>query len=229
VETAGCQGFEIAVEKRLHGALAEPERAALDEHLAGCERCPAYQAAARGAEAGMRAEASAAVAELAWERVERGIRRSVRAWPRWLAGAVLAGAWVALVAWLSAPPELRSGRMLRALPAVAIVVVLVALVAGYSARRLAARVDQGEMLATYRQVVAANLQWARRMKWALAALLAFFLYRAMAGKPATYDPLVYFGGLSLPLAGLWGYLRHVTVPRAEREARDLGFLEGAGF
>ena len=44
-----------------------------------------------------------------------------------LAGAVLAGAWVALGAWLSAPPELRSGRMLRVLPAMGIVVVLVAL------------------------------------------------------------------------------------------------------
>ena len=36
------------------------------------------------------------------------------------------------------------------------------------------------MLVTYRGVLAANLQWARRMKWALAALLAFF-HRAHGG------------------------------------------------
>jgi len=224
----GCEAFEIAVEKRLHGALEEPEGALLEEHLAGCERCRAYQALACGAEAAMRSEASAAAADVDWERVEREIRGRVRAWPGWLAGALLAGAWMALFAWLSAPPAMRPGRMLRALPSMAIVVVLVGLVAGYSSRRLVALVDRGEMLDTHRQMVAANLQWARRMKWALAALLAFFLYRALAGESASYDPLIYFGGLSLPLAGLWVYLRHVTVPRAEREARDLGLVEGAG-
>jgi len=225
---AGCEALEIAVEKRLHGALGEPEGAILEEHLADCERCRAYQAGARGAEAGLGSEASAAAAEVDWERLERGIWGSVRAWPRRFAGAVLAGGWGELVAWLSAPPGMRSARMLGALPAMAIAVVLVGLVAGYSARRLVALVDQGEMLVTYRAVLAANLQWARRMKWALAALLAFFLYRALAGESVSYDPLVYFGGLSLPLAGLWVYLRHVTVPRAEREARDLGLFEGGG-
>ena len=225
---AGCEAFEIAVEKRLQGAPGDFEGAALEEHLAACDRCRAYQALARGSEASMRVEASVAAAEVDWERVEREIRGRVRAWPRWLAGAVLAGAWMALFAWLSAPPAMSQGRTLRSLPAIAILVVLVGLVAGYSSRRLLALVDQGEMLVTYRGVLAANLQWARRMKWALAALLAFFLYRAMAGESATYDPLVYFGGLSLPLAGLWAYLRHVTVPRAEREASDLGLFEGAG-
>jgi len=224
---ADCGDFEIAIEKRLHGALGEPERAPLEEHLANCQRCRAYEAAARGAEAAMGTEARAAVSEVDWGRVERGIRGGVHASLRMLAGAVLAGAWVALVAWLSAPPELRSGRMLRVLPAMGIVVVLVALVAGYSARRLVALVDRGEMLDTYRHMVAANLQWARRMQWALAALLAFFLYKAITGQAATYDPQVYYGGLSLPLAGLWVYLRHVKVPRAQREARDLGLFEGA--
>lgn len=225
---AGCEAFEIAVEKRLHRALGEPGGALLEEHLAGCERCRTYQAAVRDSEAGMRVEASAAAAAADWERVEREIRGSVRAWPGWLAGALLAGAWMALFAWLSAAPAMRPDRMLRSLPAIAIVIVLVGLVAGYSSRRLVALVNRGEMLVTHRGVLAANLQWARRMKWALAALLAFFLYRAMAGESATYDPLVYFGGLSLPLAGLWAYLRHVTVPRAEREVSDLGLFEGGG-
>ena len=71
---AGCEDFEIAIEKRLHGALGDPERRPLEEHLAHCERCRAYEAAARGAEAGMGAEAKAAIAEVDWGRVERGIR-----------------------------------------------------------------------------------------------------------------------------------------------------------
>jgi hypothetical protein len=225
---AGCEAFEIAVEKRLHGAPGDSEGAILEEHLAGCESCRGYQALVRSSEASMRVEASAAAAEVDWARVERELQGRVRAWPSWLAGAVLAGAWMALFAWLSAPPAMSQGRTLRTLPAIAILVVLAGIVAGYRSRRLVALVDQGEMLVTYRGVLAANLQWARRMKWALAALLAFFLYRALAGESASFDPLVYFGGLSLPLAGLWVYLRHVTVPRAEREARDLGFFEGPG-
>ena len=68
---AGCEAFEIAVEKRLHGAPGDSEEATIEEHLAGCERCPAYQALARGSEAGPRVEASAAAAEVDWARVER--------------------------------------------------------------------------------------------------------------------------------------------------------------
>ena len=161
---AGCQDFEIAVEKRLHGALGEPEQAPIEAHLARCKRCRSYQDAARGAEAGMRSEASAAAAGMDWERVERGIRGGVPASLRNWAGAVLAGFWVAAAAWLSAPPELRPERMIRVLPTAAIVVVLVALVARYSGRRLVALVDPGEMLGTYRQVVAENLKSLDRPK-----------------------------------------------------------------
>jgi hypothetical protein len=223
----GCEEFEIAIERRLHGALGDPERAPLDAHLAHCSRCRTYEAAARGAEAGMGARAREAVEGVDWEQVERGIRGGVQASVRMLAGAVIAAAWMAGVVWLSTPPELRAGRMLRALPAMGIMLVLVALVAGYSARRLVAMVDRGEMLETHRHMVAANLAWARRMQWATAGLVAFFLYKALTGQGTTFDPAVYYGGLGLPLAAAWLYLRRVKVPRAEREARDLGLPDGA--
>jgi hypothetical protein len=225
---AGCEEFEIAIEKRLHGALGDPERLPLEEHLARCERCRAYEAAARRTEAGMGTEARAAVEQVDWARVERGIRGGVQSSLRMLVGAVLAAAWLAGVVWLSTAAALRAERMLRMLPAMGIVVVLVALVAGYSSRRLLALVDQGEMLETYRQMVTANLAWARRMQWAIAALVAFFLYKALTGKAGSYDPAVYYGGLGLPLAAAWLYLRRVKVPRAEREARDLGLAAGTG-
>jgi hypothetical protein len=219
---AGCESFEIAIERRLHGALGDSERAPLQEHLAHCERCRAYEAAARVAEAGMGAHARAAAAEVDWGRVEREIRGGVYAAVRMLAGAVIAAAWVAAVVWLSTPNDLRAERMVRALPAMGILVVLVALVAGYSARRLAGMAEHGEMLETYRHMVAANLTWARRMQWATAALAAFFLYKALTGEAATFDATVYYGGLGIPIAASWLYLRRVKVPRAEREARDLG-------
>jgi uncharacterized membrane protein len=224
----GCDGFEIAIERRLHGALGESEAPALDAHLAVCARCRAYEAAARGAEAMMAVEAREAIAQVDWARVERGIRGGIHASLRMLVAAVVTAAWVAGMVFLSTPPAMRADRMMRTLPAMVMVVVLVAFVAAYSARRLVALADREEMFDTYRTLVQANLQWARRMQWATAVIVAFLLYRALAGTAATFDPTVFYGGLALPMAAAWLYLRRVKLPRAEREARDLGIVLGAG-
>jgi hypothetical protein len=90
-----------------------------------------------------------------------------------------------------------------------------------------ALVDHEEMLETYRGLVFANVQWARRMQWATAAIVAFLLYKALTGTAATFDATVYYGGLALPAAAAWTYLRRVKLPRAEREARDLGIATRA--
>jgi hypothetical protein len=223
----GCEEFEIDIEKRLHGALGEPERASLQEHLARCQRCRAYEAAARGAEAIMAEGAREAIAQVDWERVERGIRGGMYASVRMLAAQVFFAAWVAGIVWLSTPAQLRADRLLRTMPSMVVLVVLVAFVAAYSARRLLALADRGEMLETWRHMVVANLQWARRMQWATAACVALLLYKALTGTAATFDPAVYYGGLAIPLTAVWLYLRRVKLPRAEREVRDLGIAEGA--
>jgi hypothetical protein len=174
----------------------------------------------------MEERAREAVAEVDWGRVERGIRGGVFASLRMLAVAVGAAAWLAGLVWLSTPAGLRAERLARTMPAMVLVVVLVAFVAAYSGRRLMALVDRGEMLETWRHMVVANLSWARRMQWATAAIVAFLLYKALTGTAATFDPAVYYGGLALPMAAAWLYLRRVKLPRAEREARDLGIAVG---
>jgi hypothetical protein len=225
---AGCDDFEIAIEKEMHGALGEAERPGLDAHLAGCERCRAYGAAARGAEASMARAAGAAAAEVDWDGVERAIRGGVLAWVRILASVAFLAAWVAGMVWLSTPAPFRAGRLLRTMPSMAMLAVLVAFVAAYSGRRLTALADRGEMLDTWRHLVWADLAWARRMQWATAAVVAFLLYRALHGSATTYDPAVFFGGLALPVAAVWFRLRGVKLPRAEREARDLGIAARGG-
>ncbi len=224
----GCEEFEVDIERRLHGALGEAERSRLEEHLAGCAGCRAYQGAARGAEAGMRARAGAAAAETDWARVERGIRGGVHATVRMLGVAVVMAAYLAGMVWLSTAPAMREARLLRMLPAMGILVVLVAFVAAYSARRLVALADRDEMLETYRALVATNVQWARRMQWAIAAIVALLLYKALTGTAGVFDPAVYYGGLALPMAAIWLYLRRVKLPRAEREARDLELSDRGG-
>ena len=67
------------------------------------------------------------------------------------------------------------------MPSMGLMLVLVAFVSAYSARRLTALADRGEMLETWRHMVVANLQWARRMQWATAAIVAFLLYKALTG------------------------------------------------
>lgn len=225
---ASCAEFEILVEKRLHGALGDAERTALEVHLASCETCRAYESAARDAEAAMSLRARAAAASVDWAQVERGIRGGVYASVRMLGGAVVIAAYLAGLVWLSTEPALREARLLRTLPTMAILLVLVAFVAAYSARRLVALADHEEMLETYRALVLANVSWARRMQWATAAIVAFLLYKALTGVAPTFDPTIYFGGLALPLAAAWFYLRRVKLPRAEREARDLGIDVRAG-
>lgn len=223
---AGCDPFEIAIEARLHGAPADP---GLDAHLGACEACRAYEAAARGAEAALRASAREVAGKVDWAGAERRVRGGRPAAVRMAAGAALALAWVAAVVWLSTPSGRWADRMVRSLPAMAILAVLSALVAGYADRRLVALAEQGQALETCRHLALASLTWARRMQWATAALVAFFLYKALTGTVVAFDPAVYFGGLALPLAGAWLYLRRVTVPRATREVLDLGLTpEGGG-
>jgi predicted anti-sigma-YlaC factor YlaD len=224
----GCEAFGVAVEMRLHGALDEAGRAPLEEHLAGCERCRAYETAARGAEAGMAAAARDAAGAVDWGRVDRRIRRRPSAPARVLGAAAACAAGVAGLVWLSTPAPLRAERLLRTTPSTVVLVVLVAFVAAYSGRRLTALVDRGEALVTWRHVVLANLVWARRMQWATAAIVAFLLYRALRGSAAGFDPAVFYGGLAIPAAAAWVYLRRVELPRAVREARDLGLDTGGG-
>jgi hypothetical protein len=224
---AGCEAFQVAIEMRLHRALGEAGRAPLEEHLVHCERCRAYESASRGAEASMGARAREAVAEVDWERVERGIRGGVFMSVRMLAAQVFFAVWAAAMVWLSTPAPLRAERFLRTMPSMVVLVVLVAFVAVYSGRRLTALADRGEMLQTWRQMVWAHLVWARRMQWATAAVVAFLLYKALYGQAATFDPAVFYGGLAVPVAAVWLYLRRVKFPWAEREARDLGISTGA--
>ena len=51
-----CEGFEIAIEMRLHGVPAPDRDADLDRHLAQCESCRIYEAAARNVDEALRTD-----------------------------------------------------------------------------------------------------------------------------------------------------------------------------
>jgi hypothetical protein len=219
---AGCDDRQIDVERRLHGVLAEAAAAGLDAHLASCPACRAYQAVARGSEAGLRQAAGDARGRVDWARTERAARRARWRGFRPVVAAALGAGWVAGLAWISTAPAPGAGRMVRALPTMALAALLAALLTAWSARRLLALAGRDDALGTWANIVAADLAWARRMRLAVAALVAFFPYRSLSGDGMERGPALYEVGLALPLAAAWFHLRNATLPRATREARDLG-------
>lgn len=170
---------------------------------------------------GLRRDAAEARGAVDWDRVERAVVGGSPPGARTAILALVAVGWVGLVAWLSAPAGMAGGRMVRVVPTMVVLAALVALAGGRASRRLVAHVERPDALAVARQLAEADLAWARRMQWSIAALVLFFLYQALTGTAATYDPMVFFGGLALPLVGAWAWLRHLRVPRAAREVRDL--------
>lgn len=87
---ATCEAFEVDIEMRLHGALDAEESRRLDEHLAGCEGCRGFQAAASGTERLLREEPASPTRDFAGElraraeRFARDYRRRMRMGLLWL-------------------------------------------------------------------------------------------------------------------------------------------------
>ncbi|HET9551525.1 MAG TPA: hypothetical protein VFP50_01020 [Anaeromyxobacteraceae bacterium] len=90
-----CEEQEIAIDMRLHGALDECACVALDAHLSTCERCRAFESAARRTEAIMHEGAQAAMDVVDWGAVDKAIA----GW-RWRS-VVLVAALVAFVTYMA--------------------------------------------------------------------------------------------------------------------------------
>lgn len=216
-----CDDFQIAIERELHGALPEPERAPLAAHLSTCEACRAYQAAARGTERAMATNAGEAMREVDWITVERGIREGIWSALRGVVAAVLGGAFMAALIWLTASPAFRAERMLRVGGALGIAMALVALVMGLAAWRLV-RLERGaEMLEHYRQGVRAKVRFGRWMHWVLFTIAGVFAWRGLTEGSARVNGAVFYGVLALTMAGVGLYNRLVKLPRALREQAEL--------
>jgi hypothetical protein len=104
-----CDGFEVAIEMRRHGA-ADPEASRrLDAHLAGCGRCQAYEELAGGSDEALRRRTGDAGHRMDWDgllgRISAGRRGAFRAAQLGAAlwAALLACLWLARSGFLSVP------------------------------------------------------------------------------------------------------------------------------
>ena len=217
----GCEPFQIAVERGLHGALPDREREALARHLAGCEACRAYEAAAREAEEAMAANAEEALRGVDWGRVERGIREGIWSAMRGLVAAVLGGAGIALLLWWTSSPAFRAERMLRAAAALGVGVSLVAAVLGVAAWRLQRLARGPEMLATYRDGVRARVAIGRWLPRATLPLAGWLAWLGATRETERVNAPVYYGVLAVVVAGAGLYARWVKLPAARRELAEL--------
>ena len=73
----GCEGFEIAIEMRLHGAADQDASGRLDAHLTACEGCRRFEMEARTAERAMKERGDALEGSLDDARLRMGIRRAM--------------------------------------------------------------------------------------------------------------------------------------------------------
>ncbi|HYG67084.1 MAG TPA: zf-HC2 domain-containing protein [Anaeromyxobacteraceae bacterium] len=103
-----CRAARGLFSRRVDGRLAEPDRSALDAHLAGCDRCRAELARWEGAARALR---GIGPTPLPAGIADRAFRAAIAAEPApplaaWFVGAarraVLAGAVAAVAAWLGA-------------------------------------------------------------------------------------------------------------------------------
>src|SRR4051812_40102812 len=72
------EDFEVAIEKRLHGALTPEEAEPLAQHLAGCEACRRFEALTQTTEATMSTMTTQLDQTLPWEAIRRRVMAARR-------------------------------------------------------------------------------------------------------------------------------------------------------
>jgi hypothetical protein len=216
-----CDDYQIAIEREAHGALPEDERAALQGHLSSCEPCRAYRVAAQDVERAMATEATEAIREVDWARVERGIRDGIWRALQGVVAAVLGGCFMVALIWYTASPAFLAQRMLRVGLAMGAAVALVAVVMGAAAWRLQ-RLERGaDMLEHYRQGVRAKVAFGRWMDLVMLVLAAAMAWQAATRVTDRFDAPVFYGVCAALLVGLAAWNRLVKLPQALREQADL--------
>jgi hypothetical protein len=71
----GCEGFEIAIEMRLHGAADADASERLNAHLATCSACRKFETDARRMEDSMRSDTENLVRQVDWKRLRARVRQ----------------------------------------------------------------------------------------------------------------------------------------------------------
>jgi hypothetical protein len=215
-----CELQQIAIERRLHGALGQAEAALLDAHLQSCQACRAYQAAARRTEDAMGQQVEAVLQGVDWEAVRGRVARHRRFWAVDL-GTTLSGLAAAVLVTLALVPEPRRGEAL-------LVMGLTSLLMGLAtAQRALGRLrelrpggEPFELLVEHRTRIRRDLvRWRRQL--VTYAFLPFAVLTSIVLHWPDLSALPFLLGLSCVVGAMAAYDLLVRLPRVRRELADL--------
>ncbi len=175
-----CEGFEIAIEMRLHGAANPEHTARLERHLETCASCRSFEQLGRQVEVDLRNAARAAESQTDLEALRDRGRRASSTW--WGDIGVFLAVFTVLAA-IDLPRRLRAAPD----PFEAVVLVLVVLLPGVG-------------------LFVNHLRTRKALEEALQAQFFFFLLRLLTRRRllAAVSLGLYFGAFSVFLAHrLW--------------------------
>jgi sterol desaturase/sphingolipid hydroxylase (fatty acid hydroxylase superfamily) len=225
----GCDGFEIAIEMRLHGAADRHESDRLDAHLATCPSCIQFEIEARISEKTLRERARPLEDSFNDAKIRDRIRRAQR--NPWLTPLLVAAgffsfvALAALDAWVSGGPFAfaKYPRVIVFFAAVTALFVMRSAQTVFGLRRAEGRRD--DLLPTLRRDVSRRIRATLFSNVVIGALALFNLLLWPFMTPSPEAGLTRQGiGFVLFTAGLLGFAIYgfaAVLPRLERERAEL--------
>jgi amino acid transporter len=220
----GCEGFEIAIEMRLHGAADRDASERLDAHMTTCEACRRFEIAVKTSEKTMRESGGTLGGAFDAKKMREKIRRAQ--WEHWIDPLVVAAgffcfiALAALDAWVSGDPFAlaKYPRVIVFFAAVTALFVLRSAQTVFGLRRAERRGE--DLLPALRRDVGRRFRATVFATVVLGSLGLFFLLLAPFTTPSPRHDV----GDLLLVAGLIGgaiYNSAVALPRLRRERAEL--------
>jgi anti-sigma factor RsiW len=215
-----CEHFEIAVDRRLRGALSKDEENELEAHCANCASCRAYAETARAMQVGLHSLADDARSNVDWDHVERSIEQRLRARMHKLYAGVATGAFaVALGTWGFAPPGEAAVLGLK-MGAIVGAVVLARVLFVIREVRSVSRLGRGdELIARHRAMLTKQVRSIRQLRW--VALAVFLWTVILAARSVETRYAITYAGLGCIVLGTWLHTLLVVEPRLRRELAEL--------
>src|SRR5664279_3255956 len=135
----GCEGFEIAIEMRLHGAADAGASARLNAHLDACASCREFEAGVRQMENSMKSDTEDVARQVDWSRLSARVQQvKTENWVFPLGLLLSFVVFIAGVFLVTGPlPAWRDFSL-----SVGVVVVAFLLLFSYSSRRAAGRLRE---------------------------------------------------------------------------------------
>ena len=214
------EDFEVAIERRLQGALDATEAETLRQHLEGCASCRDYEAAARELNSRMESMFLQTNATATLDRIGSKVQELMRQQRRsvWLVPLVLALFNLLPFAFSLTGNPSRLGLRLGVQLVIAVgMYALLRFFMGGELRRREAELAAKGGLAFYRDTLDRQLRVARVVRW-LPLLLPLFVAHAYSARTAEAYTQVGLMLLLLPLA-IWRQWR--LTQRALRERAEL--------